>query len=425
MNKNNSKRDNKGLALIVVVLLMFLILSLALYFLSFSLTERRMAGSQEWGVKTYHLAEAGLVEMLWKLKNDSNYRNSFMNDADWTQTITRSDPFGESGTFYEATIVNSDKGKGQITATGTIDIAPGRVGRRVVKSKVFKAIPADGDATSSLDIHESALFAEKEIKISHSDVSINGSLHSNDNIKVNGFGTDVYVSGDVEAVGRITKSFSSEIHAEGTMMDSHNYPPPPEEIDMPPVSFDEEDPDSFRSRADVVYSENGFEDLLDSATGPLVFGTASSSQIVYVTGDIMFDQDLDVTIYGALVAEGDIYVGKGSGFVGLICEGEHTSLDINFIPGHPTGLIAKDNITFGFCLEASTIEGIAYAGRKVNIKNFTDNISVTGGIFGRTIEIFSVWNDMSMTYDEDIVGSTFYTTEYAPVIKVDHWEEEY
>jgi hypothetical protein len=76
-------------------------------------------------------------------------------------------------------------------------------------------------------------------------------------------------------------------------------------------------------------------------------------------------------------------------------------------------------------LEASTIEGIAYAGRKVNIKNFTDNISVTGGIFGRTIEIFSVWNDMSMTYDEDIVGSTFYTTEYAPVIKVDHWEEEY
>lgn len=415
----------QGLALIVIILLMFLILSLAVYFLSFSLTEERMADSQKWGIKTYHLAEAGMTDMLWKIKNNDTYKNNFMNDADWTKTITRNEPFGESGTFYEATIKNSGKGEGEITATGTIQISPERTARRVVKSEIYKAIPADEDATSTLDLHNSALFAEKEIKISHSDVEIGGTLHSNDNIKVNGFGTDVYVSENIKAVDRFTKSFGAEVHASGTIMDSHDHSPPPKEIEMPTVSFDEDDPESFKSRADIIYGEDEFDDILESATSSLIFGTASSSEIVYVTGDVIFDQDLDVTIYGALVAEGDIYVGKGTGFVNLICEGDHTSLDINFIYGYPTGLIAKDDITFGFCLEASNIEGVAYAGKKVNIKNFTDNIDVTGGIFGRTINIFSVWNDMGMDYDEDIVGSTFYSTEYAPVIKVDHWEEEY
>lgn len=181
----------QGLALIVIILLMFLILSLAVYFLSFSLTEERMADSQKWGIKTYHLAEAGLTEMFWKLKNNDTYKNNFMNDADWVETITRSEPFGENGTFYEVTIRNEDKGKGEMVATGTIEIAEGRIARRVVKSKIYKAIPADEEATSTLDLHNSALFAEKKIEISHSDVDIGGTLHSNDNIKVNGFGTDV------------------------------------------------------------------------------------------------------------------------------------------------------------------------------------------------------------------------------------------
>ncbi len=425
MSKIDKEANNKGVALIVVMLLMFLMLSLAFYFLSFSLTEEKMANSQEWGVKTYHLAEAGVAEMLWKLKNNETYKTNFMNDADWEKTISRNEPFGEEGTFYEVTIRNIDKGKGEITATGTIEIANDQISRRVVKSKVYKAIPADDSATSTLDLHEAALFAEEEIAISHSEVEIGGSLYSGDDIHINGFGTDVYVSGDLKAVDRFFKSFGAEVNVSGTIMDSHDYPPAPEEVEMPTVSFDEDDPDSFKNRADFVYSEDEFEDLMDNADGSLTFGTDSSPKIIYVIGDIIFDDDLDVNIYGALVAEGDIYVGKGSGFFSLVCNDEHTSLSINFVDGYPAGLIAKNDITFGFCLEDKGIESVIYAGKQVVIKNFTNSIDVTGGIFGRTIDIFSAWNDMDMNYNEDIIESTLYTTEYAPVIKVEHWEEEY
>ncbi len=425
MREIDKEVNNKGVALIVVMLLMFLMLSLAFYFLSFSLTEEKMANSQEWGVRTYHLAEAGVADMLWKLKNNETYKTNFMNDADWVKTISRNEPFGEEGTFYEATIRNTDKGKGEITATGTIEIANDRISQRVVKSKVYKAIPADDSATSTLDLHEAALFAEEEIAILHSEVKIGGSLYSNDDIHINGFGTDVYVSGDIKAVDRFSKSFGAEVNVSGIIMDSYNYSPAPEEVEMPTVSFDEDDPDSFKNRADFIYSEDEFEDLMDNADDSLTFGTDSSPKIIYVTGDIIFDNDLDVNIYGALVAEEDIYVGKGSGFFNLVCNDEYTSLSINFVDGYPVGLIAKDDITFGFCLEDKGIESVIYAGRQVVIQNFTNSIDITGGIFGRTIDIFSVWNDVDMNYDEYIIGSTLYTTEYAPIIEAEHWEEEY
>ena len=57
--KNKAQRNNKGVALIITILLMSLILFLSLYFLSFSLTEKRISHSQTWGAKTYYLAEAG------------------------------------------------------------------------------------------------------------------------------------------------------------------------------------------------------------------------------------------------------------------------------------------------------------------------------------------------------------------------------
>jgi hypothetical protein len=419
--------NEQGLALVVVVLLMFLMFSAALYLLDFSMTEYRMVNSQKSGLKTYYLAEAGLNEMIWRIKNNSDYKEGFRNDPDWTKTLTRVDPFGEGAGSYTVTIRNSQKGRGEIVATGTTSISGDSAAQRVVKTRIFQALAPseDGDSTSTVDINNSALLADKEVKISHSDIDINGTIHSNDTVKVNGFGTKVYVKEDLEAAGKFSKSFIADVEVDGKISDSKDHAPPPPELDMPTVSFDKEDPDSFKNKADEIYSEQEFKQLLNDSDGSVMFGDASSSAIIYVTGDVSIRADTDLTIYGALIAEGRIEVGKGSGPVKLFCKGEYTSLSINHIEGEPAGLVAKDDIKFGFCLRSSNVDGVVYAGKRVRIMNFTDSIDINGGVFGREIHIFSVWNDMAMEYNEGIIGDTLYPTEYAPMIKVDHWEEEY
>ena len=70
-------KNNRGIELIITILLMTVILFLAAYLLDAALIENRIALSQSWGAKTYYLAEAGIQEMVWKLKNDSAYKLNF------------------------------------------------------------------------------------------------------------------------------------------------------------------------------------------------------------------------------------------------------------------------------------------------------------------------------------------------------------
>src|SRR5680860_1017509 len=100
MDNYKKIKSQNGVALIITLLIMSLILSLSVYVLNFSSTEAKIAVSQVSGEKTYYLAEAGIQEMVWKLKNDANYKNNFETDPDWTAEFTRSDPFGANNGSY-------------------------------------------------------------------------------------------------------------------------------------------------------------------------------------------------------------------------------------------------------------------------------------------------------------------------------------
>src|SRR5680860_1622094 len=106
-------KNNKGVALIITILLMSLLLFLSLYFLNFSLTEKRISQSQTLGIKTYYLAEAGVAEMIWQLKNNETYKNNFENDPSWTETLIRNNPFGSDSGSYKVTIANSSEAHGE------------------------------------------------------------------------------------------------------------------------------------------------------------------------------------------------------------------------------------------------------------------------------------------------------------------------
>ena len=63
--------EKAAISIIAFVILMTLFL-LGSYFLNFVLTDSRISKSQDVASRTYYLAEAGINELIWKLKNDSS-----------------------------------------------------------------------------------------------------------------------------------------------------------------------------------------------------------------------------------------------------------------------------------------------------------------------------------------------------------------
>ena len=100
-------------------------------------------------------------------------------------------------------------------------------------------------------------------------------------------------------------------------------------------------------------------------------------------------------------------------------------LTVNHEEGKPSGLIANGDITFDFCLRSSDLEGVVYATKDFTFTDFSDQVSINGGIFGREVGVFSVWQDLNIVYDYDNINDSLKSTEFSPVVTVEHWEEEY
>lgn len=415
----NDIKNQKGVALIMAMMLISLILFMAIYFLNFSLTENNISHSQAWGAKTYYLAEAGIAEMVWRLKNDEGYKENFETNPSWTQNFTRNEPFGLGSGSYTVTVTNSDLARGDITAIGSIDIGKG-TSQRIVKSYVYKAL-ADG---SEIDIATSSILTDNKASFTLSKVNIKeSSVHSNNDIDVSGIST-INIDYDLRAVDTFSKSFLSTVNVGGDIMDDVSYPPQPSNVDMPPVSFDEiSDPNSFKNLATKIYTQAEFESYINSSPNPLTI----NDPITYVTGDIVFEGDPDIILNGLIVADGSITIGKVRWlfFIPYCKSSQHTSLTINNTAGQPSGLISKNDINFELCTSGTDIDGVLYAADEIMIMDFAENMNINGAIIGRNLNVISIWQPVNIYYNDNIFSDVFEETEFSPVITVEHWEEEY
>ncbi len=405
----------KGVTLLVTILLMSVVFFLGLYFLSFSLTEKRISQGQAKGVKTYHLAEAGIEEMIWRLKHNSSYKNNFEGDSDWSQSFSRTSPFGGNGS-YSVSINNTGLAQGNIEAVGSITGPAGNTSQRVVRTTVYKAI------ASSTEVDDYALFSDNDIDIVLSKVDIpTSSVHANHDVDVSGFGTELNIENDLEAVNRFEESSWATVNVGGEISDSYTYAPAPGELEMPSVSFsDPGDPKALENRADIIYTESEFENLLNNSDGGSL---TLDSDITYVDGDIIINDDVDLTINGLLVADGDMKLGDTCWF--LFCCGDYTQITVNHSSSSPAGLIANGNIRFDFCVTSSDVSGVVYATKDITITDFSDHVNFRGGMYARNIGVFSIWQANSMEFNGEIVDDSLETTEFSPVVTVEHWEEEY
>jgi len=411
---NKITKNNKGVALIVTILLMSLILFLAIYFLNFSLTEERIARSQAWGAKTYYLAEAGVQEMVWRLKNNETYKTNFETDPTWTTSFTRDDPFGAGSGSYTVTITNSALAHGKIVSVGTIDIG-GKTSQRIVEIYVYRAMGQGG-----AEIGDNCGYADGNIDISFSVVNFyNGSAHSNNVFTINGLST-VNIDTDLNAVGNYNESWLSNVNIGGEIY-APGYPNgPASEVDMPAVDFDSDDPGSYKNIADIVYSEDDFEDLMWNNQNLVL-----NDPITYVEGDVELRGGQQLTINGLLVVERDFEVGH-SYYWGW-ARGGRSSVTVNHTEGQPSGILAKRKVYFKFWTGEVDIDGVVYASDQLNVLSFPFgfNFDANGGLISRKLTITSVWEPINITRNEEILTSTLGVTEFSPVITVEHWEEEY
>lgn len=397
--------NQKGSALIVVILLMGIILSLSLYYLSFSMTEKKISDSQFKGASTYYLAEAGVQEMIWRLKNNETYKDNFEEDSGWSVEFSRDNPFGGGSGSYSVSLQNIGLAEGNIVSTGTISTLSGSQSRRVIKTTVYKA------TASSSRVDGYSMFSDNDIDISLAEAQApTSSIHANNDIFI--FGSLVDIDENLEAVNRYDKP-GSTVNVGGETMSVNQDPPGAEDIEMPSVSFaDESDPESFINKADAVYTEEEFENLVDAG------GTVTlNNEITYVEGEIEVDKEIELIINGLLVANGDIEMG-GS------CGKDHT-LVVTSTPPSPSGLIANGKIRFNHCFDDANVYGVIYATKDVVITNFHGDMKFEGGMYGRNIEIFSIWQNNNLIFNKDIVHNSLNVSEFSPVVTVEHWEEEY
>lgn len=389
---------------------MSLILFLSLYFLNFSVTENRIAKGQTAGAKAYYLSEAGVAHMVWKLKNDGNYKTNFETNPIWTTNFTQNNPFGAGSGSYTVTITNSGIAHGAIESVGSINIGD-KTSQRIVRTNVFRAMGEN-------PVGSTAAYADGNIDISYSKVNFyNGNVHSNLNFIANGSGTIVNISNDLEVVGNFNKNGSAQVNVAGATY-AANEPPAASEIPMPAVDFDSANPNSYKNRATIIYDEDEFENLLkDNQTLTL------PGPITYVEGEIEIKGARNLTINGLLVAEEEIEIGESDCWQGQC---GNNIITVNHTVGQPAGILAKEKIKFDRYTGTVNASGAIYANDQLNIVNIPINrtFNVIGGLISRKLTITSVWSEVSVTFDNDILAEAL-GAELSPTITVEHWEEEY
>lgn len=404
-------RQNRGIALILTILVMSLVLFLSLYLLSFTLTENRISKSQAWGAKTYYLAEAGIQEMVWKLKNDAAYKQNFETNPGWSVNFTRANPFGSGNGSYTVSLANSGLARGIITSTGSIDIGAGKTSQRIVKTHVYRALGQSG-------VEDNGGFADGNINISYSLVNFHGSsAYSNNVFNINGAST-VNIDNDLNATGNYLESNSSTVTIGGSIH-AANYPPAAASIAMPAVDFDSASPDSLKNRATAIYTQSEFDSLMANNQNLTLAGP-----ITYVDGDVEEKGAQNLTVNGLLVVGRDLIVGHS------LCRGArcgNSSLRVNHAAGQAAGVLAKRKINFELWSGTISVTGAIYANDQLTIAGlpFGFNFNATGGLISRKLTITSVWQPINIYYDNTILTEVLGATNFSPTITVEHWEEEY
>lgn len=395
-----------GFLLIASLFVISTMMVIVSFYLSSVTQEIKVASIVDTAPQAYYLAEAGIQDAFWKLANDAETIANFETDPAWSASFTRNDALIPGGS-YVVGIENQGLARATITATSTVNVADAHT-QRVVRANAFKAL-ADTPITGI------AVFANDEIYGAGSNVAVTGGdLFANNDIDLNLF-SSWSTNLDARAVGEIDISITSDLAAANTY-DASN-PPPPSAIAMPQIDFDSEDPASYKSRADQIYTTGEFRQLLHD------FPVTTLNGITYVTGNVQMHKGTTLTINGALVADGSVKIGNG-----YSSEQNPARLIVNKVGSEPSGILAKGSITIGGFNSDVDIAGLVYSGAELRVQDsIVQNVTldVVGGIIVQNLNILVAWQPITIAANQTYIDEALGAPVFSQVLIIDHWEEEY
>jgi len=458
----------KGEILIITILIMGLLLILANYFLTLTLTESRIFKSQTVSAQTYYLAEAGIAEAIWKLRNDPVWKDNFETEPGcytWSDEFLRENLLFPNSS-YRIQIQNTDCAKGQIIATSSLIFNNSQNAQRVVKVKVFKAT---GSLTGDAVIFSGGTSENIDIDASVLNV-YDGNIFSNNNLNIGWF-SDVNVfdnpltqktEGKTLAGNNINVSWTSSLDTTATCAknvcqgDCIEEGCPPDSISMPMIDFDSSDSNSYKSKAQsaqtngechilcngvecsnkCVLTESDFKNLLWDVGED---GTLElDNEITYITGGMELKGGRRLLVNGILIADKTIDLGE------RYCWRNRWDVDCGYNQltindpgeGKPSGLLTKSKINIGLYSSFQDVEvtGLIYANDELRIVSIPHRFVLKGGMLARKIALTSVWSSFNLYLDNSIISEGVWagslppegaSPPYSPVITIDHWEEAY
>lgn len=489
MDNYNLPIKQKGTVIIITFLILIVLLLLGSYFLTFILTELRISKSQEVGAKTYYLAEAGINEVIWKLKNNTNnWKNNFETNSTWSDNLSREFP---DGSKYEVAVENLERGRAKINATSTLPISGGKFAQRVVRTEVFKAI---GSLTT-----ESVLFANSDteesfledvtVHVHNGNIAVRGDLRVEDStLRVDDDPDPEIQTGLILVGGDYNPWWSSIIASSicsastcGDFCPTEYCPlsggncPCTELSSISPVDFYSDYPTcdslaSYKCKAlsaqnqgqcevegrdgsgnllfaisTCIFTQSQFQGLLDGLepeSGETLIlkhktnGTATS--IYYVEGGFDLVGGKDLEVQGALVTEGTVNIGTDFSWWDICWSDEsHSHLTISHPTNTPSGLLTMGDINFGACStnisgEPTTLTGLIYSMDEININDISGNFEITGGLIADNFSIHARSYDLYL--DSDIIKEGIWggpeppggePPPFSPIVEIEHWEESY
>ncbi|MEA3421902.1 MAG: pilus assembly PilX N-terminal domain-containing protein, partial [Acidobacteriota bacterium] len=447
--------QEKGVILIFALLILAIMLFSGSYLISSNLTGFKMSSSQVNATRAYYLAEAGVEEAIFKLKNDSVWKSAFETQptsedptcSSWSiSDYERSSGLFEGGS-YEITIENLGCAQAEITSVATITTGDKKVAQRIIKTEVFKAIVTDS-SISEFNIFTSG--SSENITINATDpLNIhNGSIFSNNKIKLQ-FGSEVNVDKKALANNKIDISswpFTSYLNASAVCANNRcegdclEEGCPPQPIPMPPLDFNFYSESAKNNDCSLVRtdgetncyfnSSEKFEKMLWDN-----YPEITLNGVIYVDGDINIRAGQDITINGTLVSGENKNINIGEEYAWFRPESPYArygycDVDV-YSPGgnNPSGILAQKKINIGgwFGLGTKTlyVEGLIYSGYEMKFSSVSASIEIHGGIASSKFTLSSMWDGIDVYLDSNIITNTFGNAQYSPVISINHWEEEY
>lgn len=397
-----STNHKPGFVIIAVSVVVTALLFLAGYLVEQSISEIRIARSENSATKAYYLAEAGANEAIYLLKNNSSWTSGFIGGTLNNQTSVRSNVFDANGS-YTISGTSVSAGIADIFVTG-IYLNGSQQAKRGLQIRLARATNSASTWTQSFyaggsgDQDNGKLTTERNCTIN------GGVIHANQTVKVTSKSTLTVNNASVSASNNITVNSGSNL----VLVNSTQQEGSPT-IGMPQIDFDSNSATSLKNRANQVYTTAAFSALPDNTI---------LNGITFITGTATWTNK-NLTINGILAASDDIHISLNSG----------KTITVNS-DSLGSGIMSKDDLEIGLTAATLNASGLIFASKELEVET-SGNVSftITGGLIGWHVEIEGAdTGTCDITYDEQLASTPLdpvYNGSESPIIELNHWEEQY